>query len=333
MKNGITNAFLLLFSIVLSLLITEALARMIIKPRTSPIGHGILHRKFQMENVILNSDGYRDLEFSKKLKNASNIIFIGDSFTFGHGVANNENFPNRVREGLFPEYETYNFGVSGTNTLDHLKILKSKLASLNREVKVVVYQYVGNDIDYMAKINIMPVSSMTDHFLIWLSNYSYLADYIYQPYLINAVIGDNLWKIYQAYNEKMNNHLMDVEKIWDEIHKNNSPILFIIFPIYIDEHSLNQSQQIYVRRLIERFSETCKQNDGLINVFTLITQHSMVGNRDYWMANRIDPHPSAELHQLVANEIVNYIQQKPGNFMRCGEINSALSDRKPSRVL
>lgn len=322
MRYRIVNTLLVLFSIILSLSIAEALARMIIKPRTSPIGHGILHRKFQMENVFLNSEGYRDVEFSEKSKNASNIIFIGDSFTFGHGVANNENFPNRVRLSLFPEYETYNFGVSGTNTLDQFKIVKSKLASLNS--KAVVYQYVGNDIDYMAEINIMPVSSMTDRFLIWLSNNSYLTDYIYQPYLIKAVIRDNLWKIYQAYNEKMNDHLIDIEKIWDEIHKNNSSILFIIFPIYIDEHSLKWSQQVYVRRLIERFSGICKKNDGLINVLALITRHSMVGNRNYWIANRIDPHPSVELHQLIASEIINYIQSKPGNFVKCGEIRSSL---------
>ncbi|MCP5195853.1 MAG: SGNH/GDSL hydrolase family protein [Gammaproteobacteria bacterium] len=317
MKNNITNIILALFSIFLSLFIAEALARIIIEPRSSPIGHGILHQKFQLANVTVNSEGYRDGEFSDKKKNVPNIVFIGDSFTFGHGVLNNKVFPSRVRDNLFPKYETYNLGICGSNSLDQLKTLESKLSFLNGDLNIIVHQYLGNDIDYMAEINIMPSYGIINNFLIWLSDNSYLADYIYQPYLINMVIDENLDKIYRAYDEKMSDHLMDVEKIWNMIHKNKSLILFVIFPIYIDGFSLQKSRELYVNRLIEHFLKTCQEGDGVINVLKLIEQHPMVMNRNYWVANRIDPHPSAELHQLVANEVINYIKSKPGNFMRC----------------
>ena len=102
-------------------------------------------------HIKINSDGFRDREFSVEKPNSTfRIIFLGDSFTFGIGIESNETFPkllenklNEVKNGK--SYEVMNFGVPGYNTLDEIQFFKD--VGLKYNPNMVVVGFIDNDID------------------------------------------------------------------------------------------------------------------------------------------------------------------------------------------
>ena len=66
-------------------------------------------------NVVTNSLGFRsNVEFETARGDRPRIIFLGDSFTAGFGVDNDDRFADRAGELLGAE--VYNAGITGTGT-------------------------------------------------------------------------------------------------------------------------------------------------------------------------------------------------------------------------
>jgi hypothetical protein len=55
------------------------------------------------------------------------VLFFGDSFTFGQGLADHETLPLRVHEKSAQRYRTYNFGVNGDGAHQMLSALQHGL--------------------------------------------------------------------------------------------------------------------------------------------------------------------------------------------------------------
>ncbi|MEZ4962574.1 MAG: hypothetical protein R2830_22295 [Saprospiraceae bacterium] len=70
------------------------------------------------------------------------IVFLGCSFTFGHGVEDDENFPMLLSEN-FPSYKVVNGANNGWGTIQAWLRLKEELASQN-DVRMVVYGFIGH---------------------------------------------------------------------------------------------------------------------------------------------------------------------------------------------
>lgn len=107
---------------------------------------------FDADNAVhqhTNSLGFRGAEFvTAKDSNAYRLVFLGDSFTFGEGVKDEDVYPQQLARLLgaqFParRFESYNFGVGGYNTSQSLYVLK-KLA-LQFKPDAVVLGYTLND--------------------------------------------------------------------------------------------------------------------------------------------------------------------------------------------
>jgi hypothetical protein len=96
-----------------------------------------------------NSLGFRGREFSAtKDTNAFRIVFLGDSFTFGEGVKDEDVYPEQLASKLRKRvprlrFEAYNFGVGGYNTEQSLFLLKH--LALQFKPDAVVLGYVLND--------------------------------------------------------------------------------------------------------------------------------------------------------------------------------------------
>ena len=69
---------------------------------------------------LVNSAGFRDREFDRERRAGTvRIAALGDSVTFGYGVALEESFPKvleRILNETRPGHEVLNFGVGGYNT-------------------------------------------------------------------------------------------------------------------------------------------------------------------------------------------------------------------------
>ena len=74
-----------------------------------------------------NSLGFREREIPPK-SNRYRIVVVGDSFTWGQGVEEQDRFSDRIEQVLGPRYEVFNFGRPGDNMPEHLDVLTQALA-------------------------------------------------------------------------------------------------------------------------------------------------------------------------------------------------------------
>jgi len=94
-------------------------------------------------DVALNSDGYRDIEHERRGQDKPAVVFLGDSFTWGHSVEFDRTFVTRVRERL-PEAEVYNLSHSGYGTDQELLALRRW--SYRGPVRWVFLMFTENDV-------------------------------------------------------------------------------------------------------------------------------------------------------------------------------------------
>lgn len=102
------------------------------------------YRENPVWDISLNSAGFREVEFpDRKAPAVFRIICLGDSWTFGHNVAQDEAYPQRLRALLkqeFPEanFEILNIGVPGYSSYQGVKLLK-RFTTLEPDVVVIAY--------------------------------------------------------------------------------------------------------------------------------------------------------------------------------------------------
>lgn len=102
--------------------------------------------KLKPTYVKINSDGFRDREFSlEKPSNTFRIIMLGDSFTFGWGVELNDSLPKQLESILNSrqakiDYEVLNFGASSQNTFGEVDLFKDKGLKYNPDLVIVCFE-------------------------------------------------------------------------------------------------------------------------------------------------------------------------------------------------
>lgn len=87
-------------------------------------------KKHPVWEIKLNSEGYRDREIAEKQASAVRIVCLGDSWTFGMNVGQEQTYPQRLQallEREFPEaaVEVLNLGVLGYSSYQGLELLRS----------------------------------------------------------------------------------------------------------------------------------------------------------------------------------------------------------------
>lgn len=99
------------------------------------------HHDFSVQYTT-NADGFRGPDFTGTRPTA---VLLGDSFTFGIGVDNDETFAAHLRDRCDTHLEVINLGVPGYSTDQQLLLLEESIADLRPE-KVVVVVCLINDI-------------------------------------------------------------------------------------------------------------------------------------------------------------------------------------------
>ncbi len=96
-----------------------------------------------MWEISLNSEGFRDADFPKgKSPSTFRIICLGDSWTFGANVGQEEAYPQRLRGLLkreFPEadFEVLNLGVLGYSSYQGLELLRRRIVDMAPDVALI----------------------------------------------------------------------------------------------------------------------------------------------------------------------------------------------------
>lgn len=130
----ILNIVVLLIAIIFSFILAEFIIRIFypqslnfialggeLRYQLRPNAHTKLIRTEFKNEIIVNSKGLRDIEFSyEKPEGTMRIAAIGDSFPFGYGVEADQSYPKVIEKILSnrtsSSIEVLNFGVPGAST-------------------------------------------------------------------------------------------------------------------------------------------------------------------------------------------------------------------------
>ena len=153
LKSRIGELALLLLSILLSLVVAEALIRSLNAApgievdqwdKRTKIVRGPEFRYYQEHNSL----GVRDYRELSRRSRARRVVFLGDSFTFGLGVSNHQTFSAlmeaELNECTGRAWTILNAGRSGTGTVRQMATLRELLESIEVD-EVVLFYFIGND--------------------------------------------------------------------------------------------------------------------------------------------------------------------------------------------
>lgn len=92
----------------------------------APHMRGIYEREEFSHPILVNEHGMRDARVERAHGEKFRVAVLGDSFTWGIGVADDERYSERIEEAL--GIEVLNFGVSGYAPVQYLVMLDEVLS-------------------------------------------------------------------------------------------------------------------------------------------------------------------------------------------------------------
>jgi lysophospholipase L1-like esterase len=109
-----------------------------------------LYRVVPGSRVDINSAGFRDKEFHKKVEGVKRIVVLGDSFVMANNLEPHETYPSKLATFLGTTHEVLNLGVSGYGPDQALEVLRDDVPDLEPDI-VVLTIFAGNDFSDLAK--------------------------------------------------------------------------------------------------------------------------------------------------------------------------------------
>jgi lysophospholipase L1-like esterase len=139
-------------------------------------------RAWLWRHCKLNSDGFREKELvPEKAPGVTRTVALGDSFTFGYGVADPaDRFTDRLASALEKRepgrHEILNLGAIGANTASEIATLRQVLAAL--QVDRVIVAYSPNDVEDLLPLDRQQVAPFEGAAPGSLRSRSYLLDHL-----------------------------------------------------------------------------------------------------------------------------------------------------------
>jgi hypothetical protein len=110
-----------------------------------PNKRGIFANSSFKTTIVHNARGFRDVEHEfENTRGTFRILTVGDSFTWGHGVENDQIYM-KVLEELVPAVETINLGGPGGDPPRELKLYLKHGPRYDHDVLLIGF-YMGNDV-------------------------------------------------------------------------------------------------------------------------------------------------------------------------------------------
>jgi hypothetical protein len=303
-KRNVSNFATVLFSFFVIILLLESIFMFV--PRSHnfdfTLGSKLWFDKYW---TPINSSGFRDKEPSN---NHRIILFVGDSYTAGHGLKSVEDrFSNIVGNHLNKnnkDYAAINIGKLSADTLGEYNLMKNFLYNTRIKPEVIILQYFGNDIDYVAAENglifqgFYTYSDVHKFFIPAIAG-SYLLNYIYWSFP-REYLGIS-YRIFlnQAYKNDgiMSKHKDELKLFVDYAKANSIRLIVVVCPFLTN---LEMSDSMYANDVINYFKMNKVET---INVSELV-KDIPVSDR---IINKNDQHPSKTVNLVVAKEILKIL--------------------------
>jgi hypothetical protein len=309
LKEWRNRALLSLFALAVSIVAAEPLTRALFRnvTTTSDYGGFFSRRWLRSGAVSRNHAGFRDREFAEaKPDGVYRIAVVGDSFTFGNGIRQDERYSELLRTNLPSRFEVLNFGTPGANLPQHRSLVADLLPRIQPDF--VLLQWYVNDMEAddvkgrPAFAPLMPIRSWHD----WLNERSALYS-IANTRWAEAQIARGKTRSYSDYlRDRLgdpNGHDAQVDRqiMMDLIalcRRANVPIGIVLFPDTTGELGPNYE----FAYLHERVLDICRAED--LQCVDLEPSFARVKDHRLLWANRLDHHPSALANEIAAVKVL-----------------------------
>ncbi len=250
-----------------------------------------------------NNEGNRDHEpFTKYVPSGKKrIIFLGDSFTIGHGIKRmDDRFSNRIAEWLDAkapgQYMVANLGDPGLETSQIESLAAGVMFKMQADVSMFIYVYNLNDIEgYMDLAGQKPLEGIYTagpHFFLFRD--TYLLNWLYFRFRQfqgrNNRYFDKLAASYQT--EAWDGLRAKLSQLHRECKQGHADFRMVIFPFL---HDLNGPDSFHEARA--RLAAFCKSEKiPLLDLDPIFRQHAS----ENLMVSRFDAHPNERAHAIAA---------------------------------
>jgi hypothetical protein len=275
---------------------------------TSPDNSGYFSKRWLRSGAVRrNHAGFREREFEEaKPPGTYRIAVVGDSFTFGNGIRQEDRYSDLLHMRLPARFEVLNFGTPGANTPEHRNLVAGLLPRILPDF--VLLQWYVNDMeddDVRGRPTfepLVPIRGWHD----WLGANSALYSVASMQWAA-AEIAFGRTTSYSDYLQRRlgdpNGHdaQLDRQIMLDLIalcRRANVPLGIVLFPDTTGKLGTNYP----FAYLHERVLSICREQDvpcvDLEPSFSMVKEH-----RSLW-ANRLDHHPSARANAIAAERIL-----------------------------
>lgn len=252
-----------------------------------------------------NSDGFRDshplpvqLPAGKR-----HLVFIGDSFTMGHGISQMEDrFSDLIAADLERakpgEFIVSNMGEAGWE-ISVIEGMIRALISQGRPVTTLIYVYNLNDIEgYDPRTTETIKSLQANEPKFWLFTRSYSWNWFYFRYqqFSRAEVSDYFPHLQKSYDtEAWNGVKSKLDSIRDHCREANIDFRMVIFPFV---HNLGADYAFQpVHEKLVRYCEDA--GIPVLDLLPVLKEHS--GER--LVVSRFDAHPNEAVQRIVAKAL------------------------------
>lgn len=275
--------------------------------QTDSFGVTITSRRWLNRHYRNNNLEFRDDKdyYLKKANGKRRIVFIGDSYTAGHGVKDiKDRFSNRVEDRLARKvgsgyYEIYTIAIGGWDTIDEIDYL-SGLVENGFETDIVVLCFNMNDIGFASingNINLQKIRAQAP--TNWLLQNSFFLNFLYarlKLFSMPEVKGYFDWLDSSYADAETWLHEKKMLEDFIELCRNNNYKLKVaIFPL-IGDLTRDFKMKDAHKKVSDFFKSRGVPCIDLADKLKEFPEKRVV-------VNRFDAHPNEFAHSVIADEI------------------------------
>jgi hypothetical protein len=248
-------------------------------------------------------------QYPPKKSDTFRIIIVGDSFTYGEGVSEEESYPRKLESLLKNDYrvEVFNFGVMGFQSEDIVDIIEKYVPQFQTDL--IIYGVCFND--FLPK----EMSVYKNNMAYEIPISSGIKKYFYQNLLTAKVVAkgydsllmklhlrdDFINDILKNFHNYQDRFLNDVTKINKTAWQNTGhPVVAMV----LNQNPYTNGWNYRLTFLTENILS--KARVDLVSSLGYVHQY----NGQNLTVNKWEAHPGAKAHAIFAQELYKHINQK-----------------------
>jgi lysophospholipase L1-like esterase len=322
--NWVINLALILFGLLVGLAIVEGIARLTYR---QPWHSKLIEeqRRSEIYSYQLNRYNLRDRDYlDPKRPDARRVLILGDSFTFGQGVYNDDAiFPEILERQLnasqaipgVEHVEVLNAGISGSLTGNWLNLCHALFPQFDPDIVLIVFflrdgtrtASIPEFFDVIRRK--IEIRNRRSRLYRYCFTFRYWRDY-WDRSNISSLYASRFHKSYfgnKGETSEWRRAQSNLLKIRDLTKQKSAVVGLVVFPIFVE---LNENYPFRnICDLIENFAVT----NGIPS-HNLLPEFLGKNAPDLWISG-YDQHPNEKAHSMVAESLLPFVV----NLLKEGE--------------